>query len=249
MNDFAIRRVEELVKLGDTKPQCHTSGLVEFSELAERVADGEVKRVVLYVRHSERPSIDVDDPTFGANLGLTEYGVELCHDVGNSLRKIPELCAYASPARRTILTAKEILSSYGVIGEPIVLENNEISLSGLYTEDAKVLHESYFTRGSDIVNDAYNNGEFVAGYVPRNKAAMAMFNYLTGPELKGNLLMVSHDVFIAAFMSAISNNGFGISTNDWIGFIQGAALALEDDGWHMYRVVYDKSTAHSIFIQ
>lgn len=249
MNDFAIRRVEELVKLGDTKPQCHTSGLVEFSELAERVANGDVKRVVLYVRHSERPSIDVDDPTFGANLGLTEYGVELCHDVGNSLRKIPELCAYASPARRTILTAKEILSSYGVIGEPIVLENNEISLSGLYTEDAKVLHESYFTRGSDIVNDAYNNGEFVAGYVPRNKAAMAMFNYLTGPELKGNLLMVSHDVFIAAFMSAISNNGFGISTNDWIGFIQGAALALEDDGWHMYRVVYDKSTAHSVFIQ
>lgn len=248
MNFFAIKRVDELLKLGTKKPFCHVQELVEFSELSARVKSGDIKRIVLYVRHSERPSIDVNDPTFGANLGLTDYGVELCHEVGKALRGIPDLRAYASPARRTILTAEEILSSYDSI-IPLVEESKEISLAGLYTANSETLHNSYFTRGSAVVNDAYNNGEAVAGYIPRDDAAMAMYNYLTSPELGGNLLMVSHDVFIAAFMSALSNNSFGISTKDWVGFIQGAALTLEDDGWHMYRVVLKKEDAHSIFIQ
>lgn len=248
MNDFAIKRVEELYKLGFVKPICHTDSVVEFSELGECYQRGEIQRIVLYVRHSERPPIDVDDPTFGANLGLTDYGVDLCHEVGKALRGIPDLCAYASPARRTILTAREVMDSYGDATQEIKT-SDEISLSGLYTEDGAVLHESYRTRGSGVVNDAYNNGEFVAGYIPRDKASRAMYNYLTGPELEGNLLMVSHDVFIAAFMMAISDNGFGISTKNWIGFIQGAALTLEADGWHIYNVVLDKENSHSIFIQ
>lgn len=248
MNLFAIKRVDELLKQGTKKPYCHVSEFVDFAELGERTKSGEIKRVILYVRHSERPPIEVDDPTFGANLGLTEDGVKLCKEVGAALRDIPNLQAYASPARRTILTAEEILSAYG-IENPNVAESKEIGLAGLYTSNSKVLHESYFKRGSVEVNDAYNNGDAVAGYIPRDDAAMAMFNYLVGPELKGNLLMVSHDVFIAAFMSSLSNDGWGLSTKNWVGFIQGAALTLEFDGWHMYRVVPNKVAAQSIFIQ
>jgi broad specificity phosphatase PhoE len=248
MNDFAIKRVEELSLKEFVKPKCHVLDTVEFSDIVARVKCGEIERVVFYVRHSERPEIDVNDPTFGANLGLTDYGVKLAHEVGTALRGIPNLVAYASPARRTILTAQEILLSYGVTN-PIVMESDEISLNGLYTEDGAVLHESYRTRGSGVVNDAYNNGEFVAGYISRDKASRAMYNYLTGPELEGNLLMVSHDVFIAAFMMAISEDKFGFSTKRWIGFIQGAALTLEADGWHIYYVVPNIASHHSVFIQ
>lgn len=248
MNDFAIKRVEELNLKEYIKPKCHVLDTVEFSDIVSRVKIGEIERVVFYVRHSERPEIDVNDPTFGAHLGLTDYGVKLAHEVGAALRGIPNLVAYASPARRTILTAQEILLSYGV-ANPDIKVSDEISLNGLYTEDGKTLHESYRTRGSGVVNDAYNNGEFVAGYIPRNKASQAMYNYLTGAELEGNLLMVSHDVFIAAFMMAISDDKFGFSTKRWIGFIQGAALALEADGWHVYYVVPNIVSHHSVFIQ
>ena len=111
MNDFAIKRVEELNLKEYIKPKCHVLDTVEFSDIVSRVKNGEIERVVFYVRHSERPEIDVNDQTFGAHLGLTDYGVKLAHEVGAALRGIPNLVAYASPARRTILTAQEIVLS------------------------------------------------------------------------------------------------------------------------------------------
>lgn len=66
-------------------PTHHALGHVSFTDIANALARGE--RVLMLVRHAERPPLEKNDPTFGRNLPLTKAGKKSASKFGVELRE------------------------------------------------------------------------------------------------------------------------------------------------------------------
>ena len=72
-------------------------------------------RVLLMTRHAERPHIDHEDPSFGAELPLTADGEEMSRAFGRLIRPFADDVQFASsPLRRTMMTAECIAEGMGI---------------------------------------------------------------------------------------------------------------------------------------
>jgi broad specificity phosphatase PhoE len=72
------------------------------------VPAGPVELVVVVVRHGEKAADDARDPS------LSSVGVERAHALAQRLRGLPLAAAYATPFRRTQLTAAPSASAAGI---------------------------------------------------------------------------------------------------------------------------------------
>ena len=95
------------------------SGEVSVADVIAELGSG--SRVLLLLRHSERPKIGYEDKTFGASLPLTENGKRLCVEFGRMLAgATPSVEFRASPLLRTVKTAELVAEGMGLAGAEVV---------------------------------------------------------------------------------------------------------------------------------
>ena len=95
------------------------SSEVSVSDIVAELGRG--SRVLLLLRHSERPKIGHEDKTFGASLPLTANGKHLCVEFGRMLAGVtPSVEFRASPLLRTVMTAELVAEGMGLAGAEVV---------------------------------------------------------------------------------------------------------------------------------
>lgn len=200
----------------------------------EELARG--SRVLLLVRHSERPKIGFEDRTFGAELPLTEHGVRLAVDYGRLLRGAADDVQFlASPLRRTVMTAERIAEGMG-LADAAVPTDAAIGNGSAFIADALEVWR-LFRDGSffERMGEYLERGE-QRGFNPLSEAADA-YERDALARFTGRLgVFATHDVYVAAFLHAR-----GVKTDfdreNWPRFLDAAAIAVAPDGTRGYALV------------
>lgn len=231
------------------KPRLPTpvSSPISISEFRE-IATTSSGRVILLMRHAERPKIQENDSTFGEDLGLTESGSIQAHQCGTLLAGM-DCCSFgASPMRRTRETAKNIASGMG-LKDVSIFDAPEIGVSGLWVEDRELLHSYYQKEGSAVCTDRYFRDGYAEGYRTIQEGTALTFDWLTQTDFGARrTFIISHDIFIAALLQGLGVRRF--SSQEWLGYLQSAALVEDSDGtWKAFYCVPDKDKFANIFIQ
>lgn len=205
-----------------------------IEELRDELRRG--ARVILQVRHAERPKMALDDPTFGDALPLTKDGETTATALGRILAEFKDdVTFWASPLRRTRMTAACIAAGMGVAGAEIPTDEQLGNGSFFYDDPAEVLKlfkEREFFRACF---DYFEQGQ-LPGLKEIHAAADTCEKWLV-ERLKGRLLVAAtHDCYIAAFLSARGAVG-KFSRRNWPRFLDGAAIILAPDGTRRYALV------------
>ena len=210
-------------------------------------------RVVLLIRHAERPPLDPSDTSFGATLPLTDGGREDARWLGVQLADMvsPQfvlLCA--SRTFRTIETACEIAKG---MTEEIDLANNPVTLSdelgstspffGSLDERLQLIVEGNYR---ERLNDYYRGGE-QRGYRLLGAATDEMedaLDRLSG-EGGGLTVAVTHDINVASFLA-----GRGVVTEfteeSWPYYLDAAVVIADSSGEREYGVLRAAKTPRGI---
>ena len=181
-------------------------GEVNFQDIENALMKGE--RVVLLLRHAERPPLDKDDPTFGQGIGITAKGRMDAKVFGYALGQFSsgwgEIVVSSSKMTRCRDTAREIKH------ELIPWEDSSFVLSGILGEESP-----YFGRVSErmalankgnyreALNEYFRNGHqqgFQNLAEATNKLEDFIWNYhsRTNPALH---VMVTHDINVGCFLA------------------------------------------------
>lgn len=205
-------------------------------------------RAILLMRHAERPKIEEDDPTFGKNLDLTEAGIHMTKTVGAQLSGIENCRFGASPMRRTRKTARLLAAAMGLENVD-VFDAPEAGTRGLWVESIDRLHAGHQKEGSAYFTDRYLRSGRADGYQPIHKGTARMTDWLIQTDFGAACTVIlSHDIFIAAFLQGLGVRDFG--SKNWVGYLQGAALAQNHDGqWEAFYCVPDKTNFANTFVQ
>ncbi|MGN0854774.1 MAG: histidine phosphatase family protein [Kiritimatiellia bacterium] len=193
-------------------------------------------RVLLLVRHAERPRIDFEDTSFGESLPLTAAGEKMSVDFGRLLAGASDDVQFrASPLRRTVMTAERIAEGMGVGSVDI-------------TEDARIGNGSAFVASERQVWELFRDGSFFArmdewlrqgrqyGFNDLAPACDAFEEYALS-TFTGRLgIYTSHDVYLVAYL-----HGRGVKTDfrkeNWPCFLDAAAIILAPGGDRRYAFV------------
>ena len=198
-------------------------------------------RVALFIRHSERPAIRADDKEFGKHLGLTARGVELAREAGSRLAGFRDVRFYASPMTRCRLTARHFAEGMG-FAAPVVEDADPLGVRGFYYEDPYAVQDLMRQQGyMAYMLDYLRNG--IAPYSrPLGSATAQTAEWLRGQTTTRLGVFVSHDIFIASFLTGLGIRTF--SAEDWVGFLHGAALIhTPAAGWVCHACVPDLAAA------
>ena len=201
-------------------------------------------RVVLLIRHAERPPLDPSDTSFGATLPLTDGGREDARRLGVQLADMispafVRLCA--SRTFRTIETACEIAKG---MTEAIDLAKHPVTLSdelgsaspffGSLDERLQLIAEGNYR---ERLNDYYRGGE-QRGYRSLGAATDEMENALDrlSGEGEGLTVAVTHDINVASFLA-----GRGVVTEfteeSWPYYLDAAVVIVDVSGEREYGVL------------
>lgn len=186
------------------------------------------RKVILYVRHGERPPIAPDDPTFGAALELTPRGRECALSIGSALRgAVRSFQLKASPMQRTRITARLIAEGAGLGAGLPVEDSVEISVRNVFLDPGAVHDEmdrvgvmdfmlSYLEKGeAPFCRPLHEAKDLAVGFLERD--AKAQLNLYCG-----------HDFMIAAALAGLELARYTAET--WIPFLTGLAMASRPDG-------------------
>jgi len=193
-------------------------------------------RVILQVRHAERPKMDPKDPTFGDGLHLTDEGVRTSRLFGERLREFAgDVQFYASPLTRTRETAALIAEGMGV-------RNPDIPTDDL------VGNGSFYYADTTIVLDVFKPGNFfpacfeyfatgkLRGFHDLYEATDKLEAWLMARFTKKLFIVSTHDCFIAAFLAG--RQAYGPFTQEnWTRFLDGGAILVDPDGTRRYALV------------
>ena len=201
-------------------------------------------RVVLLIRHAERPPLDPSDTSFGATLPLTDGGRKDARRLGVQLAEMispafVRLCA--SRTFRTIETACEIAKG---MTEAIALAKYPVTLSdelgstspffGSLDERLQLIAEGNYR---ERLNDYYRGGE-QRGYRSLGVATDEMENALDrlSGEGGGLTVAVTHDINVASFLA-----GRGVETEftevSWPNYLDAAVVIVDVSGEREYGVL------------
>ena len=206
----------------------------------ERIADEIARgtRVLLLVRHAERPRISNEDVTFGASLPLTAAGERMSRDFGAKLRAAAAHATVqfrASPLRRTVLTAQLIAEGMGRDPGPIETDA-QIGNSGAFVSDERELWECFRdTLFFEHMGEYFRDG-VQRGFNPLAAATEGYERYVLSRFTAQVGIFTTHDVFVAAYL-----HGKGVKTDfckaNWPCFLDSAAILLAPDGTRRYAFV------------
>lgn len=214
-----------------------------IEEVKDEIRKG--ARCILQVRHAERPKMDPDDPTFGDTLALTDEGVRTARELGRILAEFrDDVQFYASPLRRTVMTAELIAEGMG-IGEKFKREveveggipTSELLGNGsfYYDDPAEVL--AIFQPGNffKACFEYFEKGE-QRGFKNLYSASDALEAWLTERFEKKLFVVTTHDCYIAAFLAA-RKAVEKFTIDNWTRFLDGGAILFYPDGTRRYAIV------------
>ena len=199
-------------------------------------------RVILLVRHAERPPLDPSDTTFGARLPITEKGMTDALTFGGALAHFVhagDAAVFASETLRTVQTAHVIHRCFGRQDE---LSSSEVRRCGYLggkspffgslDERMKLIAEGRYL---DRLNEYYRVGAQL-GYRSLASATDEFEDWLIETsKLSGQPLTiaVTHDINVASFLA-----GRGVVTSftneTWPHYLDAAVIMLDGHGYAEY---------------
>lgn len=201
------------------------------------------RRAALFIRHSERPPLRQDDRRFGRHLGLTPHGIELARLAGARLAGISDTAFLSSPMKRCRLTARCLAEGMGQ-PDATVRDARRLGIHGYYYEDPVAVQAAMQQRGYmpymlDYLRDGKAPHSRPIGPATEQTAA-----WLRRRARHALTLLVSHDIFIAAFLTGLRVRTY--AADDWVGFLNGAALLHDPaSGWTCHPCAPEGPTASS----
>lgn len=205
-----------------------------IDELKAELCSG--ARVILMVRHGERPKMDPDDPTFGDTLELTYDGTRTATRLGEMLKEFSgSVRFYASPLTRTRMTA-------ACIAEGMGLKNAEIPVDELLGNGT-----FYYDNPADVL-DCFKPANFFPacfeyfktgrqrGFRELHKATDEFEKWLMERFDRRLFVVATHDLYIAAFLSA-RGAVEEFTRENWVRFLDGGAIIVNPDGTRRYALV------------
>ena len=186
-------------------------------------------RVLLMVRHAERPHIDHDDPTFGEDLPLTEAGARESELFGEAFRKYAAATQFlSSPLRRTRMTAECIARGMG-LADAAIPADPLLGNSSFYFADQREVFElfrdgSFFEKiFAYFANGTMRGFKEIRGATDRlEEWCLARFTARLG-------IFTTHDLYIGAYLHARGvKTDFTVET--WLRFLDSAAIVVRPDG-------------------
>ena len=193
-------------------------------------------RVLLMTRHAERPHIDHEDPSFGAELPLTADGEEMSRAFGRLIRPFADDVQFASsPLRRTMMTAECIAEGMG-IAHPDISPEDALGNGTFYFADQHAVWEE-FRDGSFFQKcfDYFEKGTY-RGFADLHAASDALEEWCLAHFTAPFAIFTTHDLYIAAYLAArtvISRFTF----ENWPRFLDSAAIIIAPDGSRRYALV------------
>ena len=197
-------------------------------------------RVLLLVRHAERPHIDNEDPSFGAALGLTDEGARTSREFGRLLRGAADAANgdvqfAASPLRRTVLTAELAAEGMGLAGAKVE-EDALIGNSCAYVADAREMWELFRDKLFFEHMYEYMRNGTQRGFAPLTEATDAFERRATSIFRARLGVFATHDVYIAAFLHARGACAC-LDKETWPRFLDAAAIVVEPSGCRRYALL------------
>lgn len=209
-------------------------GVIDFPTVRDELERG--NRVLLLVRHAERPHIDHEDRTFGGSLPITDNGKRMCEDFGKALRGASnEVQFRASPLMRTVMSAQYIAKGMGIECPDITLDD-AIGNGSAFISDLHAVWE-LFRDGRFFEHMVkYMEDGVMPGFAP-NAAAAEEYEAYAMSKFTGRIgIFTTHDVFVAAYLFAK-----GVKTDwtpgNWPRFMDSAAIIVEPGGMRRYALL------------
>lgn len=207
---------------------------ITLAEVRKELARG--NRVLLMVRHAERPKMDHNDPSFGMTLPITEAGMQMSYDFGAALRgSAAEVQFMSSPLLRTRMTAEWIAKGMGLDGAPVAADDF-LGNSTPYFADQYAVFE-LFRDGSffEKIFAYFATGRQI-GFHEVHEATERLDSWCV-QHFTGDLgIFATHDLYIAAFLFA-KGVVEKFSRDNWTRFLDSAAIIFKPDGTREYRFV------------
>lgn len=208
--------------------------VIDFQVVREELQRG--NRVLLLVRHAERPHIDHEDPTFGGSLPITENGKRMCEDFGRALRGAADDVQFrASPLRRTVMSARYIAKGMD-LENPEIPEDDAIGNGSAFIADLKRVWKLFRDRNFFVHMQEYMTQGTAPGFAPNAAAAETYERYVLSCFTSQLGIFTTHDVFIAAYLFA---KGVKKDWNpdNWPRFLDSAAIIVESSGARHYALL------------
>jgi broad specificity phosphatase PhoE len=192
-------------------------------------------RVILQVRHAERPKMDPDDPTFGDSLPITAEGIRTARAFGESFKEFRDVQFYASPLRRTRMTAEEIAAGMGITNPTIPTDALLGNESFYYNDALQVLDvfkpDNFFKASFEYFATGHQRG-----FNELHEATDALEDWLLTHQTNQLFIATTHDLYIAAFLSARGTIPV-FSKENWPRFLDAAAILIDADGARRYALL------------
>ena len=219
---------------GTTRRKVWYTVCMNLNDVKSELRQG--NRVLLMVRHAERPHIDHDNPTFGAALPITENGRLAAEAYGARLREFAaDTQFYASPLRRTVMTAAAIAKGMGLTA-PHIPTDDKLGNDTFYFADQSAVFE-LFRDGSFYEKVfAYLRDGRQIGFADLHAATDALEEWAL-KRFTGRLgIFTTHDLYNGAYLVARGVvSSFTVET--WIQFLDAAAIIVQPDGRKRYALV------------
>ena len=211
---------------------------MEIEEVQDLLRTGH--RVLLMTRHSERPHIDHDDPTFGAALPITPHGEEMAVAFGGRFREFASDVQFlASPLRRTRMTAACIARGMGV-PDAAIPTDDFLGNSTPYFADQHAVFElfrdgSFFEKVFSYLETGHQIGfaDLMVATDALEEWVLARFTAKLG-------IFTTHDLYNGAFLKARGVVS-AFTLESWVQFLDSAAIILAPDGSRRYALVRSRA--------
>ncbi|MBR4987783.1 MAG: histidine phosphatase family protein [Methanocorpusculum sp.] len=189
------------------------------NRIAELLAGRTYDSAVILIRHAEREPFYRGEP--GVGKLVTVRGEKTAAAFGAQLPGID--AAYASPMPRCMRTA-ELIAGFSpqedsMLGEPsaFIFDNAKSSAFYLTTSTATAVR-------------SYIKGAELPGHYPIAEGAARLLSHLKSAGTSGLTLCVTHDLFSASFIGAVTGYDFAA---DWVDFMDGCVLLRNGDEWRL----------------
>ena len=193
-------------------------------------------RVLLFVRHAERPKIDGDDPTFGESLPLTEEGWRTSVRFGERLKVFAgDVQFLSSPLRRTCMTAAGIAEGMGLGGIDIPTDPL-IGNGTFYFADQQAVFELFRDRQFFSHLFEYMAKGMQRGFREIHEASDMLEDWALKRFTARLGIFTTHDVHNASYLYARGVKR-DWTVESWVRFLDAAAIILEADGMRRYALL------------
>lgn len=222
---------KEIRRAGSPDDEYPITGTVRFlgteSPIPTILKMTEWDAAVVLVRHAEREPFAKGEP--GSQKKLTPRGERAALTFGEKLgdRLVK---AYASPMFRCMRTAELILTGAGDPG--IVCGNKYLGDPGAYVFDDDLTRGLYVKNPTKTITLEYISTGTLPGHYPIREGTDRLLAFLKSTAFQDGIsVCVSHDVFLAAFVSTLTDYDF---TDDWVGFLDGCILFRKKETWYLW---------------